>query len=363
MKSLIVITVIDSSIYGKSCLVTVFAIIRDLWDHSGVSILPPGFRLSWLTPAGRMDAPYTRERGVPFLEIRKAARPIGRGRDLAKESAYYILQHSALLPKKSGLIRAAYALSAEIVNKFVLAARITTYSTVHSDYRGFRMLGHLSAYSMNLMNYPDDQIEGGEGRDLGDSRAMAIDRLLTKLLPQSFSRFTVVNQKIEDAMRRRRTAMINDQQVQKLNEVDQLLDYFQVLEAIVPAEGSQYISLYAARLLQSPTNPANQAFELFKFIKDMHKIRNYVLHGRIDEVLSGKLKTDYKLDIPRLRHIIYSLACLYIMNGSNGSLREHATRLALGEKVDLEREYETSQTDWMNRRRSAALRNSDVVFW
>jgi hypothetical protein len=42
---------------------------------------------------------------------------------------------------------------------------------------------------------------------------------------------------------------------------------------------------------------------------------------------------------------------------------EHATRLALGEKVDLEREYETTQTDWMNRRRRAALRNSDVVIW
>ena len=42
---------------------------------------------------------------------------------------------------------------------------------------------------------------------------------------------------------------------------------------------------------------------------------------------------------------------------------EHAARLALGEKVDLEREYETTQTDWMNRRRSAALQDSDVVIW
>jgi hypothetical protein len=222
------------------------------------------------------------------------------------------------------------------------------------------MLGHLSPYSMNLMNYPDDQIEAGEGRDLVEARAIAIDRLLTKLLPQPFSRFSVINQKIEDAMRRRRTAMINDQEAQKLNQIDQLLDYFQVLEAIVPAEGSQYISLYAARLLQSPNNASSQAFELFKFIKDMHKIRNSVLHGRVDEVLSGKLKTDYKLDIPRLRQIIYSLACLYIMNGS---LRELATRLALGEQVNLEREYETNQTDWVSRRRSAALRNSGITFW
>jgi hypothetical protein len=69
---------------------------------------------------------------------------------------------------------------------------------------------------------------------------MAIDRLLTKILPQPFSKFAVINQKIEDAMRRRRTAIRNDEWAQKMNQIDQLLDYFQVLEAIVPAEGSQY---------------------------------------------------------------------------------------------------------------------------
>jgi hypothetical protein len=118
----------DSSIYGKSCLVTVFAIIRDLWDHSGVTVLPPGFRVSWLSPAfGRVDVPFTRERAVPFFEIRKAAHPIGRGRDLGKESSYFILQHSAMLPKQRGLITAAYALSDDIVKKFVLAARLQPF--------------------------------------------------------------------------------------------------------------------------------------------------------------------------------------------------------------------------------------------
>ena len=243
----------DSSIYGKSCLVTVVAIIRDIWDHSGGgSILPPGFRLSWLVNGPKLTVPYTRGRAVPFFEIRKSARPIGRGRNLTEESGFYVLEYSASLPKKRDILGAAYHLKQDVITKFLLAARIKTFATAHSDYRGFRMLGHLSAYSMNLVHYPDDVIEDGEGRSLQEVDGMAIDRLLTKILPQPFSKFAVINQKIEDAMRRRRTAIRNDERAQKMNQIDQLLDYFQVLEAIVPAEGSEYISLYAARVLTPP---------------------------------------------------------------------------------------------------------------
>src|SRR5882762_9519512 len=80
----------------------------------------------------------------------------------------------------------------------------------------------------------------------------------------------------------------------------------------------------------------------------------------IDDVLSGKLKEGRKLDIFRLRHIVYSLACLSIMNGP---LRDAATLLALGETYQLEREYETDQQEWMKRRKSGVLRNANVVFW
>ena len=274
------------------------------------------------------------------------------------ENAFQVLEYSTSLPKNRGLLPAVYSLMHDVAAKFLLATRIKTYSTAHCDYRGFRMLGHLSAHSMNLMNYPDDRIEHGEGRDLNDSDGMAVDRLLTKLLPQPLSKFAVINQKLEDAIRRRRTAILHDARARKLNEIDQLLDYFQVLEAIVPAEGSEYISLYAARLLSTPESAPNQTFELFQFLKDMFKIRNSVLHGRIDEVLSGKLSQ--KLDIFRLRHVIYSLTCLHIMNGP---LREIATRLALGETAQIEREYESNQDEWMKRHRSAVLRNANVVFW
>jgi hypothetical protein len=352
----------DSSIYGKSCLVTVLALVRDVWDHHGGSaVLPLGMRFVWLTRGhGPLNIPYTRERTVPFLEIKKRARPIGRGRDLSGEYAFQVLQYSTQLPKDRHILGAANSFAYDVVTKFLLATRIKTYSTAHSDYRGFRMLGHLSAHSMILMNYPDDRIEGGEGRDIEDVDGMAIDRLLTKLLPQSLSKFEVINQKIEDAMRRRRTALLNDARAQKLNEIDQLLDYFQVLEALVPAGGSEYISLYAARLLRSPNSAPNQTFELYKFIKDMYTVRNNVVHGRVDDVLSGKLKESRKLDISRLRHVVYSLACLSIMNGP---LRDAATLLALGETFQLEREYETDPAEWMKRRKSAVLRNANVVFW
>jgi len=349
----------DSSVYGKSCLVTVFALIRDIWDHrGGLTVMPTGFRFSWaLRMPGPMNIPYARERAVPFFEIIKSAHPIGRGRDISGENAFQVLQYSTVLLKKRGLINETYSLMHDVVGKFLLASRVTTYSTANSDYFGFRTLGHLSAHSMNLMNYPDNRVEPGESREIQDSEGMAIDRLLTKLLPQSLSKYTVVNQKLEDAMRRRRTVMLNDTRAQKLSEIDQLLDYFQVLEAIVPAEGSEYISLYAARLLRDDSVP-NQAFELFQFIKDMCKIRNSVMHGRINEVLSGKL--GQRLDILRFRQVIYSLVRLHIMNGP---LRDLATKLALGETVQLEREYEANQAEWMARRRTGALRNANVVFW
>jgi hypothetical protein len=352
----------DSSIYGKSCLVTVLALVQDVWDHHGGSaVLPFGMRFVYLTRGhGPLNIPYTRERTVPFLEIKKSAHPIGRGRDLSGEYAFQVLQYSTPLPKDRDILKAAYSLAYDVVTKFLLATRIKTYSTAHSDYRGFRMLGHLSTHSMVLMNYADDRIEGGEGRDIEESDGMAIDRLLSKLLPQSLAKFEVINQKIEDAMRRRRTALLNDARAQKLNEIDQLLDYFQVLEALIPTGGSEYISLYAARLLRSPNSAPNQTFELYRFIKDMYTVRNSVMHGRVDDVLSGKLKESRKLDIFRLRHIVYSLACLNIMNGP---LRDAATLLALGETFQLEHEYETDQQEWMRRRKSAVLRNANVVFW
>lgn len=348
----------DSSIYGKSCLVTTLAVIRDCADHhGGSSVLPTGMRLIWVFKGhGPLSIPYSREHAVPFFEIKKAAHMEGTGGPYA----FNVLQYSKTLPKDRNTLSAAYSLSHDIAAKFLLATRLKTYSTAHSDYRGFRMLGHLSAYSLNLMNYPDDRIEPGQARDLDESAGMAIDRLLSRLLPQSLSTFAVINQKIEDAMRRHRRAWRNDPYAQRLNEVDQILDYFQILEAVVPGYGSENISLYAARLLRSPNSVPNESFELYRFIKDMYKVRNDIMHGRVDGILSRKTKESQRIDIYKLRHIVYSLVCLRIMNGQ---LKDAATRLALGEAVQLEREYELDQQEWMMRRKTGMLRNANLVFW
>jgi hypothetical protein len=348
----------DSSIFGKSCLVTILAVIRDCWDHhGGTAVLPPGMRFVWAVriPAP-LSIPYTRERAVPFFEIRKAGHLEGTD----APNAFNILQYSKMLPKDRNILSAAYSLSYDTVAKFLLAARLKTYSTAHSDYRGFRMLGNLSAHSMNFMHYPDDRIERGEGGELDESAGMAIDRLLTKLLPEPLSTFAVINQKVDDALRRRRRALRNDAHVQKLNEIDQILDYCQILEAILPVNGIEYISLYAARLLRSPNSAPNEIFELYKFIKDMYRVRNDIMHGRVDDVLSRKSKPSQRIDIYKLRHIVYSLACINIMNGP---LVDAATRLALGETFQLEREHESDQQAWMKRHRDALLRNASVVFW
>jgi hypothetical protein len=352
----------DSSIYGKTCLVTVFAILEDIWDNSGSAVLPSGFRLRYVSSGfGRSDSTYTRERTVPYFEIRKAARPIGRGRDLGGINVYLLLEYTTHIPKDRDAIQAAYTLFHEVARKFVFAARITLYSTAYSDYRGFRMLGHLSAHSMIIFNSPDDRIERGEGRELEQSSSVGLDKLVNKLMQTPFSKVAVIDQKVEDAIRRRRSVILNDRLAQIRDDIDKLLDYFQVLEAIVPAEGSQYISLYAARLLASSGHGgfAANPFEIFKFIKDMHTIRNNVIHGRVDEVISGRLKD--KLDIPRLRQIIYSLAGLYVLNG--GALRESATRLALGEQVALETAYGMPPAGWTSYIRAAPERNQNLVFW
>jgi len=199
----------DSSIFGKLCLVTTVAIIRDCWDnHGGSAVLPTGMRFIWTVRGhGPLSNPYTRERAVPFFEMKKARHM--EGTDAL--NAFNVLQYSKTLPKDRNILSAAYSLSYDTVAKFLLATRLKTYSTVHSDYRGFRMLGHLSGHSMNLMNYPDDRIERGEGRDLEESAGMAIDRLLTRLLPHPLSKFAVINQKVDDAIRRQqRRALRND---------------------------------------------------------------------------------------------------------------------------------------------------------
>jgi hypothetical protein len=330
---------LDSCVFGKSCHVTVFAMLENVYDHSGrgIGLIPRAFRLGWYTrmPNAAMHQRYARERAVPFYEMNKAAHPIGRGRDIKGKNGYFVLEYSTRIPKDPESVVAAYRLRDDIARKFVFALRLTGLSCAYSDYRGFRIPGHLSALCMNCMNFPDDPLERDAPGELDDVHYLWAGRLLPKLLQQPFSKVDLIDQKIEDAARRQRRVMLKEREAQVLTAIDQLLDYFQVLEAVVPAEGSQYIALYAATLLRASGygGLGMKPFEVFTFIKDMHKIRNYVLHGRIDEILNGRLKTDHQLNINAFKQLVHVLAGLYVLNGP---LREAATRLALGEEVKLE---------------------------
>jgi hypothetical protein len=329
---------LDSCIFGKSCHVTVFAVLENAYDHAGhgANLLPRRFRLGWYSrmPSAALHQPYARERGVPFYEIQKAAHPIGRGREIKDKNAYFVLEYSAIIPKNRDSVGAAYRLRDDIGRKFVFAVRLAGLSAAYSDYRGFRTPGHLSALSLNCMNFPDDPLERESPSDLDDFHYLYVGRLLPKLPQQPLSKVDLIDQKIEDAARRQRRVMLGERQAQLRTAIDQMLDYFQILEAVVPAEGSQYISLFAAVLLKAGgyRGMEMKPFEMFTLFKDMHKIRNYVMHGRIDEVMSGRFRTDQQ-SFYTFKQMVHGLAGLYVLNGP---LRDAAARLALGEEMKLE---------------------------
>jgi hypothetical protein len=333
---------LDSCIFGKLCHVTVFAVLENAYDHAGhgANLFPRGFRLGWYSkmPSAALHQPYARERAVPFYEIQKAARAIGRGRDIKDKHSYFVLEYSITIPKKRDSVGAAYRLRDDIASKFVFALRLVGLPAAYSDYRGFRMPGHLSAYSMNCINFPDEPLEREPPCDLDDRHYLYIGRLLPKLLHQPFAKVDLIDQKIEDAARRQRRVMLGEREAQLRTTIDKMLDYFQILEAVVPAEGSEYISLYGAVLLKRGgyRGAGMEPFEMFMLFKDMYKIRNAVMHGRIDDVMSGKASGKFRTDRQSLytfKQMVHGLAALYVLNGP---LRDAATKLALGNEMKLE---------------------------
>ncbi|MGC2745790.1 MAG: hypothetical protein WA672_21685 [Candidatus Angelobacter sp.] len=350
----------ESSIFGKSFTVTVFLVLSNIWDHSASAMLPAGFRFHWAAKDTLRDDRFSRERRVPFFEVKNTAHPIGLGRSISDQGSYFLLEYTTQLPKNKTSVEAAYHLRDDVSRKFVFASRLVTYSAVYADYRGFRMPGHLASHSFNCMNFPDEPLPHGRGSELDQSTSFWLTRILSKLMAQPFENVAVIAQKIDDALRRHRTATLDQASARLSVAVDQLLDYFQILESVVPAEGSQYIALYAARLLRAAGHSAapGKALETFNFFKDMHKIRNDVVHGRINQVLGGK--SGKNLNIDAFRHAIHTLAALYVMNGP---LRDQATQLLLGEPVKLNHMYTDDHTEFTRESRASWERKKTEFFW
>jgi hypothetical protein len=335
----------DQSFYGDTCTVTTFAILSNIWDNGLRAVLPPSFLLRYYTkmPGDRSPDRWTRDRIVPYFEIAGAAHPIGLGRSISEESSYFVFSHSRELPKDKKLIPAAYALRDEITRKFIFAVRLLKFGATYADYRGFRTIGHLAMYQLNLMNFHEEVIEGGQDSEFTEYDGHRLRVLMPKLASEPYDAIAILDTKIEDALRRRRQGAGQDQAVAMRLAIDQLLDYFQILEALVPAMGSEFIALYAAVLLHG-IRPQEDAESAYDFVKRMHTIRNEVMHGRLQLVLTSIKNKLTEHDIRRFREIIHALAGAYVMNGA---LRDKARLLALGKKITLVPAYPES-TEEMN---------------
>ena len=118
-----------------------------------------------------------------------------------------------------------------------------------------------------------------------------------------------------------------------------LLDYCQALESIVEVEGSYDIALYGSLLLNATGNRSmgTTTAESFQFFKEVYRIRNDIMHGRIDDVLNCEAQSRSGFDIYRLRYYVHQIAILHVLNDD---LRQAAHRLALGEQVQLKTLYQ-----------------------
>jgi hypothetical protein len=336
----------DSCMFGEYATVSTFAILSGVWDSAGRVHLPEKFSLRYIDKPGPgiSENRFLRNRNVPYLEICKTAHPIGWGREINAQHVYFIFEHSTTLPKTKDLLSQICKLRDEMARKFILAVRLLDSRTPFSDYRGFRTLGHLAGLSLNIMNFPDEQIEGGTSCDLSDVSGTWLGKLLPELAKCNYARLSVIDTKFEDALRRTRDSMMDSRITAKKVAIDQLLDYFQILEAVLPVAGSEYISVYAAALLKASGNAqfTKKPYETYQFVKRMCTVRNKVMHGRFSEVLGSKPEEFAPDDVLRFGHIIRVLASLSILNSG---LREMATRLAVGDAVSLESLYNATNQE------------------
>jgi hypothetical protein len=324
----------DRSLYSESFPLTVIAVLENASDHSGSVRHVSGVSFHWWSGPSvcpPVNTEYVRNRVVPYLELVKNAHPIGMGREIEDKNHFFVMQYTEERRKSHDAISQAYTRSEEITKKVVFAIRLLTSAAAYADYRGFRMPGHMSGYAFIVMNYPDELIDCSNGGDLG-ACAVFFERLIPALLDCPYNRIAVLDHKIEDAMRRARRVTFRDSQAKLKADIDMLLDFLQALEAIIPERGSYTIALHASVLLRAcrPKASGLRVVETFEFLRDMYKIRNAVMHGDLGEVLEGRVKTKYKLEINQLRRYVHDLAILHILNDD---LARMAHLLALGERV------------------------------
>lgn len=322
---------LERDLFGPTLTVTIQAVLGNISNHSGGFAPTAGLHLKhvWYPlPSMLLNTRYLREKAMPAIEIRKGSRPIASGRSLEHGMDFFVLEFEEQLPKERATIEYVYRRSEEITRKVVLALRLVTSADAFSDHRGFRTLGHQSAFKMNLMNWPDEYVARGDHGDLSHC-VLALRKLLPALIDKPAGSLAVVDHRLDDALRRSRPAIANDDARRKA-EIDKLFDYVQALESLLPLRGSDAIRLAAAILISRSTRAS--ANELDQFFKLIYQIRDDVMHGRLDKVLEDDRKGKRPIDTRRLKQCIHQLAILAILNDNLGFL---ARQLALGENVNL----------------------------
>jgi len=330
----------DQSLYGETCLVTTFSLLENVSDNQGRVVLPDPFSLKYLVNplGGRAETKALRDHAVPGFEIKMRAHPIGHGREIKDCGVFFVLEHSSFLPINKNLIPAAIALGEDIAKKFILATRLVGLSTAFSDYRGYRMTGALSGYQMNIMNFPDDFVKSKTSSELGEYNSLRLRQLLPRLAAMKYDDIFLLDTKLDDILRRSRQTMLGQELTDLKVAIEKLLDCFQILEAILGVEGSEYIALYSAVLLtksgHSPFPPlSTDPYEIYRFIKRMFGLRNAVVHGRMVELLNPKKQQALPSEVDGFLRMVNHLALLFILNGK---LKEAATKLAVGSAAKLE---------------------------
>lgn len=330
----------EEDLWADTFNVELLSLIQGVSDH-GLNFHPTaGVSFSWATATpAPTTTPGHREDLITYLELKKSGTPIGAGRSLDAKTSFFLLNFAETIQKTNGAVSIASARSAEITRKVIFLLRLLTYSPVFSDYRGYRIVGHLGSLNLSFMNWPDEYVEECPWHEMGPY-LWHLERLLPHVLASDIGSIEVIEHKLDDALRRRRTALINPALAEKRVAVDRLLDYLQILEAIVPAKGSYQIAMNAAVLLGSHLDDDGaKTREVFDEVRKMYGLRNAVMHGRVDQVIGGKkAKTAGALDIAPLQRIVHNLTILKLLNPhSSGNLNDLAERLLLRQTVTVNR--------------------------
>lgn len=314
---------------------SITALIEGVRDHGASFRRAGNVGFTWASRPRRGAAAngYVRNSAVTYLDLKQGANPIGGGRSLPDVASFFLLDVQESLPKRENIVSFASARTEEMTRRVVFLLRLLTRSPVFSDYRGFRILGHRSGHYMTFMNWPDEYIPGTESRDLM-THELWFRILVPYIVAAPWTELEVVHRKFEDAFRRQRTAVIDRDRAERMATIDRLLDYCQALEALLPLRTKYRIAISASALLAAHFDDNGQrATEIFETVSNQYNLRNDVMHGRIDEVLSGRGRP---LDVSSLELVVRDLTILRILN-PGVVLEDLADRLLLKQPVQIRR--------------------------